>query len=556
MSDVESLLRCKLEDVTAVPPYASAEECYLQMSLLLHFLEIKLEMDRARLTYFGGALQKTLTELPSIATGDAWTRQLHRLSKATIDALESATNDTGNIDQSESILSLLLFLSTLKPKYTARNLERYYSVLGGLFVHYEKYSRRLWEQLEEAVLAPLIPTSADAMAAYIAFGTELLTSPETLTRMDAGRLIAPKLDFMMLTAALNRVLEEDHETKMRVLGHKDRSLWLLAHLVFLHSQSPGVTGSFPVSQETGYIKILSALLVAQRSEISSRIDILDQHMVDTAKRADDQSEDLTSAPLPPFIREQILKLSQKTSVVSILTQVGLANSYDRGRGSESAQVLATYALTLTRVFPGERADKIRMWLCAGSVNLNQSTGVSAILFFWRYCRSSGIFQKISKDHYNAVPLVRLFLGLEGSMTTQTLQSTQQEWKMLLLFLELYTYAIVNMDDERFFVSGELGSADSNVSSGTSRDRSLPLRELRDLVTFLKNLAFALYWNSKDLQEDDTSEQSAGLGAYFGTAASNPARRLSARPGALFEESARIQLRDLVTRLLRSIHQRE
>ncbi len=558
-SDVASLLRITPDDPKGGFAYNSARECYNQMRLLLPFLHIKLEMDRARLAYFGGALQRTLEEVPSIATEDSWTLQLYRLSKFTLEALDSVARESKGVNsgQSESLLSLLLFLSRLIPKYMARNANRHYSVLARLLTQSNGLSRRLEEQIGEAVLALLTPITSETMTAYIAFGTELLTAPGVLTRISADKLVAPELNYKMLTTALSRVMEEDNATKTRILTHNDRSLWLLAHLIFLHRNSQlGSTASLRMSQETDYIRLLSSLLAAQASEIISRIDVIDESMDDTSKRKDGRSEGTSSKPLPPFVLQQVLTLLEKTSIVSMMSQIELTDSSTQKPGSDSAQALATYALTLTRVFPGQRADAIRMWLYDGSANLKTSTGVSAIPYFWHYSRSTQLFMKISEDHRNAIPLVRSFLGVdEKSMSAQALHSIQQEWRTLLLFLELYSFANIHMDDEGFLAGGQFGTAGSTQWGVKIRESSLPLGEVRDLVVFLKNLAFALYWNSKDLQGDNL-ERSVGLGAYFGTTAPNPERMALPRSGDASQESARIQLRDLATGLLRSIHQRE
>ena len=361
----------------------------------------------------------------------------------------------------------------------------------------------------------------------------------------------------MLTAALHRVLQEDPLDKASILGHTDRSLWLLAHLIFLHRHSLGGNESFSGFQETNYIKLLSAILAVQANEITQRIDITDHSKADPAKRRiSGRSDGQSSTPLPHFVREQILTLVEKSSIVGIMSQIGLPKSTEQRTDSDSAQTLATYALTLTRVFPGQRADDIRLSLYDGSAKLKASTGTSAMIYFWHYSRSTALFNKICQDHRNAVPLLRSFLGVEKSMPGPALETIQREWRTLLLFLELYSFAIRHMDDEEFLAGGKFGSAGSTQWGVKIRESSLPLREVRDLVTFLKNLAFALYWNAKDLQDRDNTEQSAGLGAYFGTAASSPPRQAPAASGDTSQESARIQLRDVVTGLLRSIHQRE
>jgi ubiquitin-protein ligase E3 C len=536
-------------------PYGSAKECYSQMRLLLHFLYIHSEMDRARLAYFSGALQRTLEGVPSIATGDSWTMQLYRLSKLAVETLDYSNSELRNMEFAhfESLLSTLLFLSRLVPKHMARNAKRYYSTLAGYLCKDNGFPRRLKELFGEAVIALLTPITAETMTAYAAFGTQLLASPETLTHIKADKLVAAKVNYKMLTAALNRALEEDHAAKTRVLGESCRSLWLLAHMVYLHRNSFGSNGSFQVSQETDYIEILSTLLAAHGSEITHRIDILDEPMDDPGKRKVFLADEVPSTPLPPFVREQLFSLVQKDSIVGMMSQIDLTKS-SQDTSSDGAQALATYALTLTRVFP-KRASEIRMWLYEGSTNVKASTGIPAMIYFWHYSRSTSVFQRISKDHRNTITLLRPFLGLEKSMSVQATQSIQKEWRTLLLFLELYSFAITYMDDEEFLAGGQFGKTGSTQWGAKIRESSLPLEDVRALVIFLKNLAFALYWNSRDLQEGDTLDASASLGAYFGTVAESPARRVSAESDTS-RESTRVQLRDLVTGLLRSVHQRE
>lgn len=555
--------------------YDSAGQCYLQMRLLLHFLDIKREMDRARLIYFGKALQRTFEAVPSIATEGTWTLQLYRLSTFMVECLdhhstiESSTTDTAQL---ASLFSSLLFLARLIPKYMGRDARRYYSVLARLVSQAERLPTSIEQAVGKAVLALLTPITAETLTTYTAFGTEFLTRSETLTRIRADELIAPTLNHTMLTAALNRVLEANEADKTRILNRPDSSLWLLAHLIYLHRHSLGATGSVSVSQETNYIKILSTLLAAQSISIRQRIDLSDPPVETPTRRTLPRSNPAPSSkPLPPFIRTQLLTLVEKSGIIAMMSQIELAKSLEQQqhqqqqqRGSSSsdnhnnsAQTLATYALTLTRVFPGWRADSIRLALYDASAKPQASTGTSAMLYFWASSRSSSVFREISQDPQRAVTLLRSFLGIEATAAVEGVQ--QREWRTLLLFLELYSFAITHMDDEEFLAGGEFGTVAAGGSTGWGRkirESSLPLREVGELVGFLKNLAFALYWNSRDLLEGDSGEQAVGLGAYFGTVGSGPARRVPVVEEDAAQESARIQLRDAVTGLLRSIHQRE
>ena len=74
-----------------------------------------------------------------------------------------------------------------------RNAKRYYSVLAKLLSQGNMLPGWLERQTGEAVLALLTPLTAETLTAYIAFGTEFLTAPETLARIKADDLLAPSL---------------------------------------------------------------------------------------------------------------------------------------------------------------------------------------------------------------------------------------------------------------------------------------------------------------------------------------------------------------------------
>lgn len=113
-----------------------------------------------------------------------------------------------------------------------------------------------------------------------------------------------------------------------------------------------------------------------------------------------------------------------------------------------------------------------------------------------------------------------------------------------------------MDDQEFGGGGETRRASSALPTPEIQAGSLSLREVQDLTQFLKNMAFALYWHALDIREDQALEQAAGLGPYFQGRDSKPLKKVLIQSRYRSQEIARSHLRDLVTGLLRSIHQRE
>jgi ubiquitin-protein ligase E3 C len=71
-----------------------------------------------------------------------------------------------------------------------------------------------------------------------------------------------------------------------------------------------------------------------------------------------------------------------------------------------------------------------------------------------------------------------------------------------------------MDDDEFFSSGSSFTTSSNGRMSWTRESALPLSDIKDMTVFLKNLAFTLYWNSADLSENETVQDSGGIRSYF------------------------------------------
>ncbi|KAK6340486.1 hypothetical protein TWF730_002236 [Orbilia blumenaviensis] len=65
-----------------------------------------------------------------------------------------------------------------------------------------------------------------------------------------------------------------------------------------------------------------------------------------------------------------------------------------------------------------------------------------------------------------------------------------EWTAIFLFLDLYCFSNIVMDDEEFF---------------SFEDRSLKPNQLKDLVSFLKNLAFSIYFEVSEIELQTSNE---------------------------------------------------
>jgi ubiquitin-protein ligase E3 C len=477
-------------------------------------------------------------------------------------------------------LDLLTLLSKLIPKEMANYAIQYYSTLANLIPNPVVSAIRL----AETVMALLRPITANTLLAYRAFATQILTVADMGDTLGLENL--GSLNYKLLAKALILVVEQS-PAEVSVAGNllsgdKNKLLWLLAHFIFLHRRLGGSQG---IAQEADYVKVVSTLLSYTAEELALRPDS-DSSLASRTYR---------DRPLPPFVREQIDSLRQQNSITGILSYIGRTysnassirsetqngmigphlNPAEAGRqhsidgassdadeSSDIAKSLATYALTLLRVFP-KKAEEIRLWLYRGSSVLKASTGTSALEYFWLASRESLVFRKILQSHRAVLGLLKPpstgnQMGKAGPSRSE-IDSWKQEWNMIFLFLEMYAFVLKYMDDEEFLSAGEVRDGRlPNADASSTRDGALPLQEIAELSIFLKNLGFALYWHASDLT--DNSTDSSTLGTYLGTrnseaTAKDPPKSRDESISGTYSVSV-AHLKDIVTGVLRMLHERD
>ena len=316
------------------------------------------------------------------------------------------------------------------------------------------------------------------------------------------------------------------------------------------------------------MKIVSQLLNPTASHISRRLD---------AEDAVDEDSSSHETPLPPFVKAQIVSLVNQSCITGLLSYHDSTNLSKGGLAvgqtdaSQGAKILATYALTLLRVFP-RRGDDIRMWLYLGSAApSDQTTGqpgarIPAIKFFWRASKSSRIFRLISENSNNVLSLLKQDGTASASESTGTAKTDRgQEWTIILLFLELYTFVLKVMDDEDFFSSSSSFTASTNARASWTRESALPLSDIKDMTLFLKNLAFTLYWNAADLNENEAIQDAGGIRNYFSSLAPSPDSATTVKELEIRNRDKGLPgvtgipldyFKGLVTGLLRMVHERD
>ncbi|EAL88130.1 HECT-type E3 ubiquitin-protein ligase [Aspergillus fumigatus Af293] len=547
--------------------YATAAECLSQLRLLMQFVEPWNTSDIVRLVYYANAFQITLHEVPTIATEGEWTTPLCRLAKTTLRVLRSALSPIVPDFAVPHLVGLLVFLTNLIPKQMARLAEDYYSVMATITRNIESLSQRCHvsqENLAQSVLALLRPITSETLTAYEWFARSYLTIPDLSAYLGTLDQLAGNINYKLLLSALGPLQSRFRERPQSVTD-LDARLWLLAYIIYFHQYANG-TQAGQQAVEPDFVKIVSELLNSTAVHLSRRLEADD--MID-----DDVTEE---TPLHPFVKEQISSLVNQSKITGLLSQLqstrlsqgDLANS--ESDASKEAKILATYALTLLRVFP-RRGDDIRMWLYLGSATSgDQKAGhpgsrIPAIKYFWHASRSSRIFDKISQDSTKVLPLLKPADESRESGLSMTQAERDEEWTIILLFLELYTFVLKVMDDEEFFSSQSSFTASSNSRVSWTKESALPLKDIKDMTVFLKNLAFTLYWNSADLNEREAPQTAGGIQSYFTGAVSSSDAITSVKDLEMRNKEKGLPgvtgipldyFKGLVTGLLRMIHERD
>jgi ubiquitin-protein ligase E3 C len=300
-------------------------------------------------------------------------------------------------------------------------------------------------------------------------------------------------------------------------------LWLLGNLNFLCGRS-----------RTGITTKIARLLGSLADEVDFESDPLD--MENVAFDRDVLAKTAVDLPLNTYLFEQTSSLVNQESVRNLLVRNNRAEEgYGDGETS-NAQLYANYALTLLRCFP-RKADDIRMWLYLGP---SEPHDIPATRFFWNAAKLSTVFSTVTKDSRAVVPLLR----------SSNAVSQRDDWTIILVFLELYTFLLKIMDDEEF-----MGKSVGGPQS------AIPIEDVAILVTFLKNLGFTLYFNASELNEHaaPAARDTGSLSSHFG-GRSDPEPvdegdvkplTLAGMPGMTAD-----YLKGISTALLRSIYERD
>ncbi|QSZ30755.1 hypothetical protein DSL72_000313 [Monilinia vaccinii-corymbosi] len=528
-----------------------------QLQLLVAFCDPGREDDTAQLTALGG---KFVHNDNAQLSKEKYQPYLLKLAKLTLSALMRSLPNYNT-----TLFKLLSNIVVHKKDIFSYISISYYNFLSAAIVA-NKLSEESRAELVSVVVFPLEepPLTSTKLPyrlpldAYSAMAFHLLTTPDLEARLGGLQGITSKISISRLAAAI----VSDYSKIPTSKPNPEAQLWLLAHFIAMYNSRQRR------EQEPELLRALSLQLSSCSVDIIGRIDGVKSIANAPQNEEGEESGNVVGAqlvrPLPVFISTQLISLLNQDSIVGLLQRFNIDYIKGSSTGQEDASLLASYALTLLRIFPS-RADEIRMWLCSGTMKTSNGNNVLALKFFWQAMSSTRIFRAIMADSQAALEILR-YQKQHSNEQSQEVQARDREWRTILLFLELYTFVLKFIDDEDFLG----GSTESSQSGGTVskiRGSALPLEAVEKLTLFLKNISFTTYYNAAELSSDDKPVIEGGLGTYFsvnnktrkdkqGNPDEGPTTNNSSWPFAGISGMTFYYLRTIVIGVMRMIYERD
>lgn len=557
-------------------PYGSDEDALSQLQRMLRFASSRSEDDLRRIRHFVSRRKKMAPLADGITTGP-WPSAYLRLETLLLTILQRQTQLSDlSWNKCGYIVLALRYVADQIPSATSQHASRYYSTLASLVTKLAPSSQdassvAAWEAIFGAVTSPLKKVTGYTLDAYEAFGSLFMTQPILSSDVQSPLVqkfrdsLADTINYKLLANALATLFRGAGLQEQTGLKSTNSRLRLLGAFIYFHRYAHNFNTPEAYAIHKDFVSVVSQLLN------SLPVTVIDG-APPIGELSDNEADATGTEGATGFAKDQIISLVNQEGIGGLLTGLSQSSEASDDEKVEEARQLANYALALLRFFP-RRGDEIRMWLYIGPSDSKTGKGpqkLPAIRYFWEASRRSNVFATIFRDSRAAIELLKpkvLSLttierpntsGLTGHGFWQPAQQevnrdaiTADEWRVILVFLELYTFVLKVTDDEEFFSA-------SQQTSSSIRDNGLPLTEVKDLTTFLKNLGFTLYFNATDITgSEDRATSNSGLGFFSPKVAEVQEAKEAAEPSIGGVAGLRIDyVKGLVTGLLRMIYERD
>ena len=444
----------------------------------------------------------------------------------------------------------------------------YYNTIAGLLSAQEGAPRgALRTKLLDLIYAPLAAPPGSVYAAYQAFCTEVLTKARL---SDINTPTGQKFVMEHIIAAMTRITEPDaeHASEFPKLSREQRRRLLQNFIVgykggmYPYELSVATTNGSdkPHRNALEFMRIVYRLL-SGAIDISTGASDMATELQDPELQGLKQSRE--------FLGEEVSSLLDRIFLTGLLSQTeGLIFRHTYGKWADDAvAVISNYMLLLFRIFPAHKNNVctlLQRWRIGTHDPQFEPRPKDFLWYLWASFATSDVFKKVVRGSKEAVEMMR---------TNKNRQRTQdkrfgdpckwtQAWRIGLLFLELYAFTLRVIDDDEFMQ--RIDSVPHGNQPAPNEVTSLDKTQIQDLSTFLKNLAFALYWSSSDIRVEQDSENGLSLAQVFGndnspSQSSRSASTVETNKDAFLdglEWASLTYVKGLVTGLLRALYERE
>ncbi|KAH6956810.1 hypothetical protein DER45DRAFT_287211 [Fusarium avenaceum] len=508
-------------------------------TLLLSFFALRRDDDIQRAIRY--ARDTESVNLEAIAPSNVHPSRIGQLVRLLLQALDKSLS-IGNLSGDTNLLfKLIVRIITSSPDLILLATDSYYKVVARL-CQIQELDEQWRDIVLQAISSPLEAVSQEGISqVYHAYAFSFLTN----NNMRFFEENISVLSNTVTIAHLSRAIVAGYSSTSSSLGSQDARLWQLAHFIDLSHFNTNTKTA------TGVLETLYTQLAALSSTISVRLS--------TKQVEDDEndSEEPLVAPLDPYVTTKLLSLVDTNGISQTLNEFSTNLAGSSQQEYQSTSFLAGYILTLLRCFPAS-SDDIRMRLFLEEIPTS-SGDIPTIKFLWHIMRRTAVFRKLRTESEPPLDVLRRYLG----STTGTSRSSEEEqdWRIALLFLELYIFILRLSDDDDFFSGIYPQILQQNASTSRIRACSLSLEDVKMLTSFLKNTAFTLHYKAQELSRSRDDLEAASkyrMDSYFSSGGSSATTRES-ETSSVNKSPTRLDLdslRNIVTAAMKMLYERD
>ncbi|KAL7951801.1 hypothetical protein V8C42DRAFT_17574 [Trichoderma barbatum] len=523
----------------SLPDSDASQRVYSSFPLLLSFFSSNRAGDMQRLFLFIHDCNSI--SLQQFNDASRHPSRLQKLMRVLVQALGVSVSKNNTSLELQHLISLINHLVTNFPFTILGSVDEYYTAFATFCQ--SRHDREWVEIVVRSLSAPLGASAGSDSDAYRALALRFLTAPNLYLFEENIDQLARGINTEKLATEISRA----YSYKSDALPEKDRLFWLLAHYIDLSRAQKSST------QNLAHLNVIFTQLSALSSDISIRISTQP-----SSEHPDDVPTGSLVFPSSSYISRQLLWLVDNNGISNLLHDFSTSLAQSSTQELEGSELLAGYILALLQSFPS-RADDTRMRLFLEEIPTSGGH-VPIVKYLWQMMTKTLVFQKLKTESERPAKILhRYFYGHSSRHSSHT---EEQEWRIILLFLELYTFILRISDDEDFLSGIYPQVLSSDVPMSRTRSCSLALKDVEALITFLKNTAFALHYSVQEITQTQAALEASTksrLDSYWGDSLKNLEESRGTGRSPTSEVSTKLDLeslRAIITTSLKMLYERD